>query len=252
MSFVSSVLLGFLAGVIVIVVLPLVVGRLLPRRLQHGLGGWYFELTMKLYGRALLILPENGIRPTIKPSKFDDAAGGETTRLDGAEKSWRDPGGKMGQFKGKPFGIARADSNVIITPQDMEVGEQLARHEANDNLELKSRVPDGDDGSNLVDWVNGWFKVPAGPRIVDPLAARKVVDGSADPGIATRIRTFVENSQKMFDRSQTLQQLMWLAAGAAGFGLPVLAQRVLSGSGGGGGIDLPIGGLIDIVVVGLL
>ncbi len=241
MSLLGDLLLGLLGGVAMMTAGVIGLSVFLPKRWQRWLGRMYFGWTAQINGRSMLVFPENGRRPELKISRFDDSVGAEGVEIDGSEKHFRDPDGNMGLWHGRPFGIAHASSNVVLTPKEMELGKVLADRRATNDLEVV------DAGQR--EWVSGWVRMPDGPRLVNPLSGQDAVDGDADPGIGSRVKTFVELSQDLFNTRQTVQQIMFLVAAATGFGLVGLGAKVAEDMNtGGGGVNVPVGVIMDLGV----
>lgn len=248
MSLILDLVMGVLLGVLAVVGGSLMLGQL--DRHRESVADWWLWVSMGALRRGLLVIPESGRRPKLYASRFDDESGGEAVRIDGSEKHFADPGGKMGELAGRPFGIVDARRNVILEPQDLALGQAIRDRREQDRLQLDREETPTDDI-----WLLGWLQIDDEPAAVPLTTGPAVVDGSADPGIASRTRTFIENSQSMFDSTQTVQQMIWLFAAGAGFGLVAIGTRLASStSGAGGGITLPSPGLLrwPLVALGVL
>jgi len=233
-----SILMFLLAGFALWLLYPVILG-LFSERAARALGEKRWRQAISALRRGTFVLERGGVQ--LKASRYDEAAGEEGIKLDGSQRHFADPGGKMTTAYNKPIGIADQERGVMIDIRDADIGAQVAQLSHND--EFVHEV-------GKTAYLRNYVKIPRDGKLVPVKSALSMVDGSADPGLVMRMRKIIKTMQSPYNSSSLVQYLPWLMAFGAGAAVPYMAKEVGGSSGGGGlGGGLPIGMLVDVVGV---
>lgn len=200
---------------------------------------FYFGLCMKMYHRALLVARSHG-GWSLVATEYDTETGTEKASLGGERKDWADPGGHMSRLYKRPFGVTHEDSNVILTPQLMEMGEFLKQAEQNGQKEIT--VTDTESGQTQHLQL-GAVPIPDTERLVRAKDGIYALMCAGAPGLVDTALTLTKKSQDPFSKGRAGELTMLLFAFLAGFG----AMWFAGNNGGSGAI--PKGETIGITIL---
>lgn len=225
MSLIISFLKGLSLGTILFFAIPLV-SKAVPWQYRKGIVESYQSMAFTVLGRALLIVREHG-GFLLKGTVFDTRFGGERAKLGGETKHWRDPSNYMSRLRGKPFGLALEGYDVIIDARTAHIGRLTKQLHQTGRWEVD-------------DLRCAYYTLPRARTIlVNPVDAAPIIQGSASPGLADRLETYVEKGQSGFNTSQAVEFMQWLVGLGAGMGLMFMASKLAETTSGGSAV-IPI------------
>lgn len=222
MSLLLEIGMVYLAFVVLFALLPvLTLGRL---------SDWFISLAMSSVERAILLKRSNS-GYSLKASRFNSDLGTEKVRASGQTYNFEDPHGYMSRFKGRPFGVAHEDREVLVTPRVADFGRELHEHKRDGTWT--------DDADNR----RKYFGFESGEALVNLDHALYAIQGSARPSLADTIETYVEKGQSAFDSGRAVTYIIWLMMFGAGAGAPWILLKLQDtvDSGGAGLPGVPVG-----------
>lgn len=240
-------------GVLTFVGLALVAG-LLPAGFQTSIARWYYGLSMKSFGQAVLVWRNLG-GPELKSMGVDDEEKVAKATLssgvlsDDKELPFKDPDNRMHRLQGKALAVVPEAVPAVVDAEVAEMGHWHRQHRRRNGVESEEQV-------------NPWVTVDRGLRAANPLDAVEVAPNGVKPENINSTREHTKERFSKYGRAigvaETAGVITGFGAGAFGMlGLEYFRSSLLgSGSGGGGGVDttvpIPPGMLAPEHVVPLL
>lgn len=233
------VFIGGLLGMLAYIAFPWIVGERAPLELRNRFAQHYWGMMAVAMDRMLLVVRERtGV--DLCASKHDaEMGGGEAVTLEGRQRNYEDPAGKMGYLKNRPIGIVTDIVNVVVDPLTAEVGRQKReRRDAGEEwIDLESI--DGIDEAGEA--YAAHYRVASEPHGVDIEDAIEYVDRAAPPESADATYERVKLSQMVFKNVNMLEIMSLALLYLVGLGgVYLVADFLASGSSGGGGTDVSL------------
>ena len=239
-------LVGVLAGVAYVVVVPWLSARMAGTQWIERVAGWYVWAAQTFIGRAAVIIRDEELDLVAKT--YDDAYQADKDTAGDEPRHHRDVFGVLNRLRNRVFGFAPADRNVWVSPLMAEIGAKAYNLHQEDDLGPDVARVDGQDRQIPV--MHDGIPIPERSQLVDLSNARHLVKGRAEPKAAEDAYERTKISQEPFTQTVSPAQGLLIMAGFVGALVAVLYLGGENGNGGQAGNETVLSALPVLTVAG--
>jgi hypothetical protein len=206
----------FLSGVAIYLVVPVLVGPVLPRRARDALAHWYYRQAAAVGNRLQIVERDHGTH-TLLATNYR-AEWGDEGVLDDEKGHWRDNGNHMGRFYGRPMGLVSERFDVVAHPRHCEIGRVHRRLAERGRDELELTLQQGGEAVTvLAQEIRA--ALPSEPRAVSAHDIEGVLGDSGGPRLGETSFEYAKKSQSRFGKRNVVEVMVFVLAYAASFGM---------------------------------